>query len=202
MQRVMRASPPPSRPHRLANDRSRRARQYSQHMNRFQLATTLSPAQCVSRLAAAMDVEPTLRRPFAGMSGAKQVVGRITEQSLRLRKRIQYHNSFQSRLTATIEPAPDGTMISARVAMERGARVFMAFWIAGTLVSGCPFLLAAARSVPATAHEWMGVLVPISMPVFGALLVGFGRYLARDEARFLKEFLIQTLDAQVASESP
>ena len=44
-------------------------------------------------------------------------------------------------------------------------------------------------------NAWLGAVNPPVMLVFGYGLIRIGRYLARHEARFLADFLIQTLDA-------
>ncbi len=44
-------------------------------------------------------------------------------------------------------------------------------------------------------NAWVGAIMFPVMLAFGFGLLRFGRYLARDESRFLKDFLIRTLDA-------
>lgn len=45
-------------------------------------------------------------------------------------------------------------------------------------------------------QAWMGVLIPPILAVFGIGLFKFGKYLSKDEPGFLKDFLINLLDAK------
>lgn len=164
--------------------------------NRIQLLSPLTPAECVSRLAGVIDTE---RSAIFSLARSRPVVGRVTDSFLRLRKRIRYRNSFQSFLTATMRPEAGGTLISGEVAMHPFVRVFMFMWLGGVLLIGGTMFLATVGSMvigSGSHHQnaWMGVVIPPVMLAFGFGLVCFGRYLAREEARFLKDFLIRTLD--------
>jgi hypothetical protein len=168
--------------------------------NRIQLFSPLPPAECVSRLAAAMDTERSALFSLAGLFGSRPVVGRVTETSLRLRKRIGYRNSFQSYLAATLRSEAGGTVISGEVAMHPFVRVFMFIWFSGVVLIGGTMFVATVGTMLFSAgsqhqNAWMGAVIPPLMLAFGFGLVRFGRYLARDETRFLRDFLIQTLDA-------
>lgn len=169
--------------------------------NRIQLFSPLPPAECASRLAAAMDVERSPLFSVAGLFGSKPVIGRVTETSLRLRKRIGYQNSFQSFLVATLRGEAGGTVISGEFAMHPFVNAFMFVWFGGVILIGGTGFLAAVGTIFFVSGSqrqtaWMGVVIPPLMLAFGFGLVRFGRYLARDEARFLTDFLAQTLDAK------
>jgi len=147
-----------------------------------------------------MDTERSVFLPLAGLFGSKPVVGRVTETSLRLRKRIGYGNSFQSYLAATLRPEAGGTVISGEVAMHPFVRVFMFIWFGGAILIGGTMFVATIGTLffgSGSKHQnaWMGAVIPPVMLVFGFGLVRFGRYLGRDEARYLTDFLIQTLNA-------
>ena len=147
-----------------------------------------------------MDAEPSAFFSLASSFGSKPVVGRITETSLRLRKRIGYRNSFQSFLAATLRPEAGGTVISGEVGMHEFVKVFMFIWFGGVILIGGTMFVATVGKIlfgSGNQHEnvWMGVVIPPVMLIFGFGLVRFGRYLARDEARFLTDFLVQTLNA-------
>lgn len=149
-----------------------------------------------------MDTEHSALFSLAGLVGSKPVVGRVTETSLQLRKRIGYRNSFQSFLSATLRHEAGGTLISGEVAMHPFVTVFMFIWFGFVILIGGTMFVATVGTLffgPGNRHEnaWMGAVIPPVMLVFGFGLVRFGRYLARDEARFLTDFLIQTLNAHV-----
>lgn len=164
--------------------------------NRIQLLSPLTPAECVSRLAGVIDTE---RSAIFSLARSRPVVGRVTDSFLRLRRRIGYRNSFQSFLTATMRPEAGGTLISGTVAMHPFVRVFMFMWLGGVLLLGGTMFIATVSSmvIGSDSHHqnaWMGVVIPPAMLAFGFGLMCFGRYLAREEARFLTDFLIRTLD--------
>ena len=68
----------------------------------FRWYTRLTPAECEARLSKAMDPEWTWRSPMRGLTGTGTVIGRVADGKLRARRRIQYRNSFQPVLTATM----------------------------------------------------------------------------------------------------
>src|SRR4051812_21410120 len=115
--------------------------------NRIELIAPLPPAECASRLKAVIDTERSALFSFAGLFGSRPVVGRVTESSLRLRKRIGYRNSFQSFLTATMRPEAGGTLISGDVAMHPFVRVFMFVWFGGVVLIGGTMFLATVGSL-------------------------------------------------------
>jgi hypothetical protein len=168
--------------------------------NRVKLVSPLTPAECVARLTAAVDLERAFS-PGAAWFGSKPVIGRVTETSLRLRKRTGYRNSFQNYLTATMRAEAGGTSISGHVGMNPFVRAFMFVWFGFLVLFGGAIFISSIASAFGVSHarhknEWMGIAFFPIMLVFGFLLVRFGRYLARNEERFLTEFLIRALDAR------
>lgn len=157
-----------------------------------------SPADCVSRLRAAVNSEAFF--DLSSWFGTMPVSGRVSESSLRLRKRIWYRNDFQSFLYATMQPETGGTVIFGKVGLHPFTTVFICIWLGVAVLMCGTVLTPSIRSFfahPDAVHQetWVGCVVPIIMPVFGIGLVWFGRFLARNEDRFLTEFLVQTLDA-------
>ena len=148
-----------------------------------------------------MDTELSALVSFASLFGSRPVIGRVTESSIRLRKRIGYRNSFQTFLTATLRWEAGATVISGKVNMHRFVQVFMFIWFTGAVLIGGPmFVVSIASLIPGSTHQmpnaWMGVVMPPVIVASGYGLVRFGRYLARNEAGFLKDFLMRTLDAR------
>lgn len=120
---------------------------------------------------------------------------------MRLRKRTGYGNSFQSNLRATIRPEAGGTAISGKIAVHPLVRVAMIVWFGAIIYLAGPAFLRTVYSMlvgAAPAYENAGVLLVMfpAMLACGFALIAFGRYLARDETRFLTEFLIRELDAR------
>lgn len=126
---------------------------------------------------------------------------------MRLRKRINYRNSFQAQLAARLRLAGTGTMIIGRVGMHPAVSVFMAVWLGFISLIGIPATLTLIQSlVDGTApplngsgNKWASLLIPPGLLVFGACFFAFGHFLARGENDYLVDFVARTLDAEIES---
>ena len=138
-----------------------------------------------------------------GNFGSREVVGHVSERSIRLRKRIGYKNSFQTILIGRLERHEAGTIFRGKARMATFLRCFMTVWFGGLVLIGGILSVAAVGQVlgfaaPAMQGNLPLPLVPvifILMLAFGVGLVRFGRWLARDEERFLVQFLADALEA-------
>jgi len=167
---------------------------------RLELYSSLPLDECARRISDAIDSERSPLFSLVSLFGSHPVAGRVDGFSLSLRKRIGYRNSFQSHLTATMRAEGSGTLVSGEFAMHPFVRVFMTIWFSGViLIGGTMFIVATGAflfgSPPRGNNAWVGIFVPPVMVAFGFALVRFGRYLARDEARFITEFLVRVLNA-------
>ena len=149
--------------------------------------------QCQAVLAASMDGSLLAR-------GNQPVIGKVSGTQLRARKRISYRNSFQTSLKAELAEQGGHTRIHCRFGMHPLVTVFMVVWLGGVLTIGggisaslLPDLARQGFSAP--SDTWLGVAIPAGMAVFGVALVWLGRLIARNERRFLLEFLRDTLSA-------
>jgi hypothetical protein len=71
-------------------------------------------------------------------------------------------------------------------------KAFMTLWFAGVALSGAGFIAQLASEYARGeigGHELLWVLHPIGMLVFGYLLVASGKFLSRNEARDISEWL-------------
>jgi hypothetical protein len=165
--------------------------------NCIDLYSRLSPSECVSRLAEAIDRQRVISFTSAG---SHPVIGRIHGFSFCLRKRNSYRNSFQTFLTGAFHPQGTGTRIQGVFAMHILARVFMSLWlgvivVVGTIMSAIVLFTMFSGNSPHREGVWHVFVVPPVMFMFGVAVMQFGRYLARDEARFLTDLLRQVLTA-------
>ena len=163
---------------------------------RIKLRTALTPADCVSRLAEVIDTDGSLFASRMDLAGSKPLMGRLDESSLFVRKRIGYRNSFQSLLKATIRPDAAGPVISGKIMIHPFIQMFMFAWF---LISGTMLIMRAAPVLGlgnSGQNTGMAMIIPLFMLVFGIGLILFGRHVARDEAPFLIDVLIRTLDAR------
>jgi hypothetical protein len=171
-------------------------------VDRIELFTRLQPGECVARLSEAIDAERLSVLYFETWRGSKSVLGEVSESSLRLRKRIRYKNSFQTFLTATMKPMAEGTCIEGKFAMNPVVQVAMLIWFAFVTPGAWRFVRAVGQllmnSGGSNEVDWMSIVLPPGMLAAGLAVMGVGRYFARNERQFLKDFLIRTLDAQPA----
>jgi hypothetical protein len=175
----------------------------------IQLFTRLQPRECASRLSAAIDAEPELwKNAFKGTpwvsSTGKPVIGEVSESFMRLRKRTPYRNSFQTLLTAKLEPVAEGTLIEGKLAMRSWVWPFMFVWFLFLAIFGGLAIVFQAASLlngersASIVDDGAPILVLLMMAAFGIGIMHYGRTAARDEAQFLRDFVIQTLDAHPA----
>ena len=79
-------------------------------------------------------------------------------------------------------------------------KIFLCIWFGGViLIGGMAFLTAIRQLLFGVGGVQNPALAIAVLPVMLAVGYGFvrlGRYIARDEARFLTDFLIRTLDAR------
>lgn len=152
---------------------------------------------CSERLSKAIDHERLISFSF---TGSHPVVGRVDGMSFRIRKRICYRNSFQTFLTGSMQSHGAGTLILGKFGMHRFVRTFMSIWFGGVAVLGSILFMVALFTIfsGSSSHrslDWLGVVVPLLLFAGGIVIVRVGEYFARDEARFLTNFLREALQA-------
>jgi hypothetical protein len=134
---------------------------------------------------------------FSAWSGSKPLIGKVSPASLRLHKRIWYHNGFQTHLFARVRPMEGGTKISGTFGMHPFTRVFAFIWfgcVVGFVLYFLFFFLLIRFPDGIRRSDPTGILIAISMLGFGYALIRFGRYLARNEAQFIAETVIKAVD--------
>ncbi len=153
-----------------------------------------SMEECQMRLKGAVDTS------FPPYFSSKQVAGRVSKDSISIRKRIRYRNSFQTVLRASLKPSENRTKLFADIGLHPFVKIFMFIWFGSLiLIGGLIFitsLSSLAKETSADIGTIMGILIPLGMAIFGIALLKFGKYLARDESAFLIAFLIDLLDAE------
>jgi hypothetical protein len=119
---------------------------------------------------------------------------------LQARKCIPYRNSFQTFLVVRMRPDGTGTAIKGRLGMHVIVRALLVLWLT-PLVGGVSALAYGAMIAP--THDGLAVsggeVAACVILALGIVLVGVGRYVARHEAPFLKNFLMETLNASPRS---
>ena len=160
-------------------------------MATVELISPFSPQECVARLQAATDRETWLAR-----RGTRPVIGQVSEQSLRLRKQINYRNSFQTLLTGAFQPTPGGTLFRGRTGMPMVVVVFMAMWIGLVSFVGIGLITASVTGAVSGSTRLLFLFIPLMMLSFAGGLVWLGRRIARTEEPFLIAFVQETLQGR------
>lgn len=166
------------------------------------LKSSLSPRECLQRLAEAIDPDPFLN--FRKISRSKPVVGTVTEKHWTLCKRVQGRNSFQTELTASVRAAGDGSVIVCRFGMNPVVFVFSIMWLAGAVtIGGMMFAVSLFRPDPLSPDNIWGLVAPPIMILFGLFVVGIGQMISQGDEKFLLRFVKQTVDGvEDANEAP
>jgi hypothetical protein len=163
-------------------------------MSAIEIASELNPDDCAARLQEATD------HWFFSRFGSRPVLGGVYGRLVSLRRRIGYHNFFQTYLIGTLEENGQATIFRGMAGMHPFAIVFLAtltvVFLLGCLAFAVQNLLAG-RGFPIDL---------IGVPFVAALIlsvVQFGRWLARDEERFLVAFMASVICAsEEAHQSP
>jgi hypothetical protein len=152
------------------------------------LVSPLPRAQCVARL------NDEVGSRWAAF-GSHEALGRVREDSMWLKKNIRYRNSWQTAMRARIDDEGTGTRIVCKFGMARVILAFTVFWFSVPITMALVSIFAWVES-PRDLH-WQALLSVMAMPLLGAALVTFCRWLARDEKAFLTEFVCRAAGAHV-----
>ena len=105
-------------------------------------------------------------------------------------------------MKGALEEDGSETSVRCKFGMRPFVVGFMTFWFGGVvLLSSAGLIMSLTSSTPHGSNSWADAIIPIGMIAFGAGLVGFGRYLARDENAFLTQFVCDTIEARVVPTS-
>ena len=155
------------------------------------LRTSLAPESCRERLRARVG---SIWNPFSSWS--HPVRGRVTEKGFWIEKSIHYRNSFQTVARGRWIPEGNGSRIDVTLGMNRFMVVFILAWL--VLVGGIGvmwwFIDSPATNPRPEKFPALAAALPLLMLVLGVALVAFGRWLARNEAPELTQFLIRELE--------
>ena len=168
-------------------------------MTAIDLVSPLPRGECVKRLQSNVS-------SYWAIASANKVVGSIDGDTLRLRKRIYYRNSFQPTLRGRLSDAPGGTRIHCEFRSIPLTPILIAAGVIVVVAIGMVASLLASRHIRFEDIPLVAILIPLgALPLFVGLGFGtiwFGRRLARGDEDMLLDFLRKTLDARQESPSP
>jgi len=150
---------------------------------RLTLRTPLSPDEVYARLAAAVEPVRWYRSPFS--RAHRPYEGEITPNGFKIRRVINYRNSFLPAITGRIRVDEIGSAIELVFRLHVVVAVFMVVWLGGaaaaTIVGAAEILRGHAPAV-----AW----IPLGMLVLGYAMMQGGFVIeSRKAKRFFDELI-------------
>ena len=139
---------------------------------------------------------------FSGYKGRLPVVGTFESSTFRLhRRRYMWRNDFAPNLYGEVFPDSGGTRIEVYFGLSPWTKIFMLLWLGMVGVAGGTVWIAVVIQLirshqPPTDHDWVGLIVPPAMILWGILLPKLGRFLSSWDEEYLLKFVEQAAAAQ------
>jgi hypothetical protein len=164
--------------------------------------SALTPDAMKDVLRRTIDKEQRTLFSFSGYRGDRPLLGEVSEDSFRLRKRRYSRNDFAGQLYARFEPEPGGTRIEGYFDVPRWAKYFMRIWLACAVLIAAPIFVMTMIDLRTGTHYMtgdlrVGLVVPPVLVLCGIVLPKFGRLLGKGDERFILEFVQNTLAARI-----
>jgi hypothetical protein len=171
------------------------------------LRTELSSEECSRRLLASIDAERWTIFSLSGNVGSAAMIGWLDGDQFYLHKRSTWRNDFAPYCYGNFVTQDNGTLIECYFDLQRWTKVFMNFWLAFAILVGVPISGLSIWDLLKTSRyndsgEYLGLLVPTMMVLFGIYLPKFGLLLGESNEQFIVEFLRRTLSARNCEPSP
>jgi len=149
---------------------------------RFSIDTNLSHAETRNRLVAAVE---TRRFTFWSKS-ERPFLGRVEMNEFRIRRNINYRNSFLPIIRGCIQAQERGSRVQGTMRPHALVLAFLVFWCAGVVVIGG----AVSFAMLAESGRRADALLPVGMLLFAWLLTSIGfTFEARKAERVLRELV-------------
>jgi hypothetical protein len=165
------------------------------------LHTELSSEECSRRLFASIDPERWTIFSLSGYTGSASVIGWLDGDQFFLHKRSTWRNDFAPYCYGNFVTQDNGTIIECYFDLQRWTKVFMNFWLTFAILLGVPIFAFSVWDLLKTGRyndgdEYLGLVVPVIMVLFGIYLPKFGLSLGESSEQFILEFLQKTLSAK------
>jgi hypothetical protein len=154
----------------------------------------LSPAEITEALRGSVDDEQRSLFSLSGFQGDRPLIGTIGFDSFRIQKRKLYRNDFARHFYAQFGPEQSGTRIEGYFAMAIWVKLFMLVWISFAIVIGSVIFIATCRELISSHRapndqDWVGLLVPPGLVLFGFGLPVIGSLVSRPGERYILQRL-------------
>jgi hypothetical protein len=165
-----------------------------------------APNSVADALRRSIDEEQWTLFSLSGYQGNRPFLGEVGENTFRLQKRRYSRNDFAGHFYARFEPEPGGTKIEGHFDAPRWARYFMRTWLAGAALIGTPIFVETLMDVATGSHhvtgdEWVGLIVPPALVLFGTIWPKIGRLFGKRDRQLILEHVQNTLAARMEPES-
>jgi hypothetical protein len=139
-------------------------------------------SESVTRLRAAT------RRFAFGVLAEQAAAGTVSESSVRLQRVIpMVGNSFKPFFIGRFETRSDGVYLTGRFTILGVVKAFMTLWLGCTLAMGIAF---SSATINPHSGDWLRALGgSFGMFCAGLALVGFGKWLARNDVTWLSNVI-------------
>jgi len=158
----------------------------------YVLHSALAPEAVADVLRRSIDEEHWTLFSWSGYRGDRPLLGEVGENSFRVQKRRNSRNDFAGHFYARFSPEPGGTRIEGYFDAPRWARYFMRVWLGFAVLTGIPIFVGTVVDMATGSHymrgdNWVGLLVPPALVLFGTVLPKAGRLLGKPDRRFILE---------------
>jgi hypothetical protein len=156
--------------------------------------STYGLSESVTRLRAAT------RRSAFGVFAQQAAVGPVGESCVRLQRVIpMVGNSFKPFFLGRFETRSDGVYLTGRFTMLGLVKAFMTIWLGCALAMG---ITSAVTIINTHGGDWL-LALGSGLGMFGAglVLVGFGKWLARNDVAWLSNIIGTALGAPVSAQA-
>jgi hypothetical protein len=132
----------------------------------FEIKSSLSVEESFAVLNS--EVEPN--KWFRFSSNHKLFEGTVSREGFKIKRIINYRNSFLPVIYGTFTPGLNGTIVNIKMKMYSGVYVFMCFWFCAVGTG----LFAGINQFHSSKVQQPDILIPLGMLLFGIVLVSGG----------------------------
>ena len=173
----------------------------------YVLHSALAPNAVPDALRRCIDEKHWTLFSVSGYRGNRPLLGKIDENRFTVQKRRYSRNDFAGQLCAQLSPESSGTRIEAYFDAPLWAKYFMRIWLGGAVVIGSPLFVATVLDTLTGSHytrgdNWVGLVVPPALILFGTVFRKIGWLMGKAERRFILEHVQNALAARIEEPSP
>jgi hypothetical protein len=167
----------------------------------YVLHSTLAPSAMADALRRSIDEGHRTLFSLSGYKGTKLILGEVGQNTFKLQKRRYSRNDFAGQFFARFEPERGGTRIEGYFDAPPWARWYMRIWLAGAVLIGTPLFISTLVDMSrgsSRPNDWVGLVVPPALILFGVAMPMVGRLFGRPDRRLILEHVQHTLGARLA----